>query len=534
MMKNKQIVKRLGTEIENSTPEVRDAILRQCERHDASPQKGSMLEMANQPRQRPKTAWIRRLAVATAAVLVAGFGAWYGYGKFAVDAIIGIDVNPSIELKINRSESVLSATPLNADAETILDGMDLKNVDLDVAVNALIGSMLKNGYVSEIKNSVLISVENADSAKSAALQQRLSEEVGSLLEAYSVGGAVLTQTVSEDERLQSLAELYGISLGKAALVDLLVSQDTRLQYADIAALPINDINLLITGKQTDIQGISSQGQASSGEYIGEEEAKSIALADAGIEEFAATFIKAKLDFDDGRMVYEVDFYAGNNEYEYEIDALTGEIVSRDIDLEKSPSVPSTPSPSAPPAYIGEDEATLIAGVHAGIAEHSDILFIRTKLDRDDGRAVYDIEFVHENIEYDYEIDAVTGEILEFDMDIENYAITPSPTPVPTPASSVVPVNPSPVIPTPTPTPAPSVPPPFPSDIADIGEEQAKAIALAHAGLTEADVTRLSVKLERDDGHMTYEVEFRQGRIEYEYEIDAVTGDILEWDSDYDD
>ncbi len=456
MMKNKHIVKRLGTEVENSTPDMRDAILRQCER-----QEGSVYEMTTQPTQRRKSAWVRRLAVAAAAVFVAGFGVWYGYGQFAVDAVIGIDVNPSIELKINRSESVLSATPLNEDAEAILDGMDLKNVDLDVAVNALIGSMLKNGYVSEIKNSVLISVEKADSAKSAALQQRLSEEVGSLLEAYSVGGAVLTQTVSEDERLQSLAELYGISMGKAALVDLLVSQDARLKYADIAALPINDINLLLSGRQDGMQGVSLEGTASSGEYIGEEKAKPIALVDAGIEESAATFIKAKLDFDDGRMVYEVDFYAGSNEYEYEIDALTGEIVSRDMDTEGLPPVPSTPSPSTPP---------------------------------------------------------------------------------PTPAPSVKPVTPSPVIPTPTPTPtpppssAPDVPSakPSPSETTYIGEEQAKAIALTHAGLTEADVTHMSVKLERDDGYMTYEVEFRQGRIEYEYEIDSLTGDILEWDSDYDD
>ena len=58
--------------------------------------------------------------------------------------------------------------------------MDLKGVDLDVAVNAIIGSMLKNGYIDELRNSVLVSVENDDAAKGAALQERLTAEIEQL------------------------------------------------------------------------------------------------------------------------------------------------------------------------------------------------------------------------------------------------------------------------------------------------------------------------------------------------------------------
>ena len=66
-----------------------------------------------------------------------------------------MDVNPSIELRINNAEKVIAAEALNEDAEIILEDMKLRGVDVDVATNALIGSMVKNGYLSELSNSIL-------------------------------------------------------------------------------------------------------------------------------------------------------------------------------------------------------------------------------------------------------------------------------------------------------------------------------------------------------------------------------------------
>ena len=69
---------------------------------------------------------------------------------------------------------------------------------------------------------------------------------------------------------------------------------------------------------------------------------------------------------------------------------------------------------------------------------------------------------------------------------------------------------------------------------DIGKDKAKEIALEHAGLKEADVTQLFVELDYDDGVLRYEVDFRQGQYEYDYDIDAKTGKILSYDKDFDD
>lgn len=172
-------------------------------------------------------------------------------------------------------------------------------------------------------------------------------------------------------------------------------------------------------------------------------------------------------------------------------------------------------------YIGEAGAKSIALENAGITEQQ-ATFIKAHLDGDDGLVVYDVEFYSGNQEYEYEIDAVTGEIRESDREIEYYTIPPRNTDRPI---------------TDTQNNPPQFGPPAAGN-ADtgeyIGEAKAKAIALSAAGRTEDQFRRIKVELDYDDGKVIYEVEFKDGRMEYEYEIDAVNGAVLEADVEYDD
>ena len=154
------------------------------------------------------------------------------------------------------------------------------------------------------------------------------------------------------------------------------------------------------------------GQAASSSYIGEAKAKEIALQHAGLSSAQASFLRTHLDWEDGRPVYEVEFYSGNTEYDYEIDALTGAILSADRDVENI-TVPTTSTSSA--SYIGAEKAKSIALQDAGVSASS-AAGMRAQLDWDDGRAQYEVEFYSGSTEYDYEIDAVTGAILGRDRD----------------------------------------------------------------------------------------------------------------------
>jgi uncharacterized membrane protein YkoI len=77
--------------------------------------------------------------------------------------------------------------------------------------------------------------------------------------------------------------------------------------------------------------ISSDGQNNTSEYIGEIEAKAAALEHAGVTEEQANFIRIELDYDDGRTAYDIEFHVGNIEYDYEIDAMSGDIISFNVD-----------------------------------------------------------------------------------------------------------------------------------------------------------------------------------------------------------
>jgi uncharacterized membrane protein YkoI len=447
--KDKLVEERLRRAIKAETPDVLPRVLHSLNTQSGRAKGGEVLHLPAQKKKKSPRRWIG--AVAALLVLVVGLGVGYGY--MMPVSVIGFDVNPSIELRVNRAEKVLSATALNEDAATVIGDMDFRQVDLDIAVNALIGSMVKNGFLSEVKNSILISVDSTDTTRGAALQQRLSSEVNSLLDAYAVEGAVLSQTVSEDTRLKELAQEHGISLGKAALVDHLVSQDGAMLYSDVAALPINDINLLIASRQAALQGVATSGKASSGAYIGEEAAKAIALEHAGVSAVSLIACRVEMDVEDGVLVYSVEFFDDTAEYDVEVNAITGAILqfereSRQGSWQKPTNQPATSQPAtsqpatsqpatsqpatsqsaasqpvtsqpatsqpttspAQDALIGADEATAIALSHAGLTRDA-VGRVGVDLDYDDGRRIYEIEFFYDRLSYEYEVDAVTGEIL---------------------------------------------------------------------------------------------------------------------------
>ncbi len=174
--------------------------------------------------------------------------------------------------------------------------------------------------------------------------------------------------------------------------------------------------------QADTVSVSSQAQVNVAEnYIGEAQAKAIALAHAGVDESEVSHMFCKLDYDDGVAEYEVEFWDGTTEYDYEIHAISGEIIGYDYDMEShnaTPPTSATPGASASAEYIGEVQAKAIALAHAGIAE-SEAGNIRCELDYDDGIAEYEVEWRIGTVEYNYTISAVDGTIWEHEIEYED-------------------------------------------------------------------------------------------------------------------
>ena len=247
-------------------------------------------------------------------------------------------------------------------------------------------------------------------------------------------------------------------------------------WMQISALALSAALLAGCGAQT----------VSAAEPIGIDAAKAAALEDAGVNAADASFTTAELERKGELEYYDVDFTAGGQSYEYDIDAITGVVIAREGGQHGEQTT------GAANGLIGEAEAKAKALAHAGLQE-SQVTFLRAELDQDDGRQVYEVEFYTQDYkEYDYEIDAATGEVLSYDYDAETDFQTGT------------------------------------SSGKELTAAEAKALALSQVpGATEADIRKFST--DRDDGRLEYEGEIHYDGVSYEFEIDGYSGAIRNWE-----
>lgn len=233
----------------------------------------------------------------------------------------------------------------------------------------------------------------------------------------SVGAASVYKNITAHQNTAMTVKVDGTALTMKdddgdSLYPLTYDGNTYLPAEQLASAvgynaTSDDDSVSLTRKNT-----VSTFPAASGD-IGSEKAKSIALNHAGVTSSTAKFVKVERDRDDGRLLYEVEFYAGNKEYDYEILASDGTILSYDADIEGY-RIPSSTSSSSS-GYISVERAKEIALQHAGLSS-SGVNFDKAEFDHDDGRAEYEIEFHHNFREYEYTIDAASGTILEAERD----------------------------------------------------------------------------------------------------------------------
>lgn len=499
----KELEQKIRRAVEHTAPDQLDSILSSCDRmktiagawpdpKDAAGQKkGDRIPMSDS-----KSKTRRRTSLAAIAAVAAIFVLCFGIHSFFLreepaHSVITMDVNPSLSLHVDAKERVVSVEALNPDAKEVLGSMELENTSLEVAVNAIIGSMLQKGYLGDLQNSILVSVEDKDADHGALLQQKVSQAIADALEGGSLNAAILTQNIQTgDDDLAELAGQYRISLGKAALIQEVIRQAPELTFEALAPMSINEIALIASSRNWSSESVRQSGAASDKAYISQEEAQSSAYAHAGVTEVVQS--RVEFDSDNGVMVYEVEFETADVRYEYEIDARSGQVLEFGSQEKKTGTVPTTPTEQVSGNYIGQEEAQSRAFAHAGVTA-ADVLRATVELDDSDGVMIYEVDFETAGAEYDYEIHALTGEVLHHsqerhhhDHDDKEHGGTES----------------------------------------NIGESAALEAALRHAGVERSSLTEQSVELDEEDGTLVYEVEFEVGRMEYHYTIDPFTGAIL--------
>ena len=429
----------------------------------------------------------RFVGVAAAACVLFAVGVvgvpYYG-NNYVPDSHVDIDVNPGVEIVTNKKNKVLEVQSTNQDGAAVIDGMNLKNTELKVAVNALIGSMVQKGYIQNDNTGILVTVRNDNEDKANKVKAEVLNDINTALLTNSVQATVINQTVKTTVDAKKFAAENNISIGKAVFVLNLAAKDGSLDAKELAKMKVSEIASLVVQKGIDIRDIVDYD------------------SDDSIWENIADAIE---DIDEDAREKEI--------------ATSAAVENSTVAATTPQTAPTQPEATVAPATtvaqsnntvgdIGIEKAKEIAMSHAGVSAGS-VSFVKAKIDTEDGVKVYDIEFYSGNAEYDYEINSATGAIVSFDQDIENYEIPTQPA-APTQAQTAAPTQ------------AASV----------ISVDKAKQIALSHAGVSGASFKK--VKLDTDDGVKVYEIEFKVGNVEYEYDIDASSGVIISSSSEIDD
>ena len=403
-MTNEKMEQRLASAVEKTAPNDVNGVLSRCDER-----KGTVIPMTT--KKTTKKRWTTLAAACLALVLLGGGGIFYQQAH-AVASVVSLDVNPSIELKVSKSEKVLVCTPLNEDAKAILadmgDGADLKGAKLDVAVNAIVGSLVRNGYLNSISSAIMISVEDNDTARAEKLQRELTSTVDGVLQTSKAKASVLTQTLTQDAGLEQQARENSISTGKAALVNRVLALNPALKFDALAKLSVEELK--------DLAEAGAPAMP-----IGTDKAMDIAAAafgKASTAKMAYSAVDPELDESPAHYEVEIKSQTGE-EFEYKIDAYTGAILESKREAADGTEVPVVqPSKPAASGDIGYAKAKSVALNHAGVSEGK-AYDMDIELDDEDGTLVYEVEFKSGNMEYSYEINAATGAILKHEAELDD-------------------------------------------------------------------------------------------------------------------
>ena len=343
------------------------------------------------------------VAACVALVLVVG-GIFYYRGNLMVDSLVDLDVNPGIELLTNQKNRVLEAYATNGDGDKVLSGMDLHNVDLQVALNAIVGSMVQQGYMTKDTKGVLVTVQNKDQKKAETLRKLVVKEMEIALSTEDMNAAVFHQVISiQNNNASAFARKNNISLGKAVFVLNLANKARSLDAKELAKMKISEIAKLVADKNIDIRDII--------EYDSDDSLwENIADAIEDINEGDDDYIVATTQQESTQAV-QVQPTETKAVAQTETQAATQTQPQTHAQTQPQTKLQTNAQPQTG-GRISADKAKAIAFGHAGVSA-GQVRDLSVEYD-DDG--VYEIDFKVGNMEYDYEIGAVDGSIRKADVE----------------------------------------------------------------------------------------------------------------------
>ena len=333
-MDERELNDKLARAIAHAAPDQLSAIQQGC--RDRA---GEIPLVPPPPKRRPPY-YLAALAVLL--VLVVGGSLCYTQ-LFAVTATLSLDVNPGLQLELNRQGKVLDVESCGDD-DDFLDDLELEGLPANVAVETAINAMARQGCLSDV---LLLSVDGSDT-----LIQEMEAAAAQALETAGPEVQLVMQTLTPDRELRELADELDCTLGRAALVRSIQTMYPQMSTQEILAQSVSQLLALVDGTgETEVPmnddtvtpatnlPVDTPDQTTAptapttqdGSYLTAEEARDIALDSAGVSLDQVYELKVEGELDEYPPCYEVEFKANRTEYQFEIDARDGSILKQEID-----------------------------------------------------------------------------------------------------------------------------------------------------------------------------------------------------------
>ena len=351
---------------------------------------------------------VMQLAAACVALVLLVGGIFYYRGNLMVDSLVDLDVNPGIELLTNQKNRVLEAYATNGDGDKVLSGMDLQNVDLQVALNAIVGSMVQQGYMTKDTKGVLVTVQNKDQKKADTLRKLVVKEMEIALSTEDMNAAVFHQVIStQNNNASAFARKNNISLGKAVFVLNLANKASSLNAKELAKMKISEIAKLVADKNIDIRDII---EYDSDDSLWENIADAIEDINEGDDDYIV--VTTQQGSTQAVQVQPTETQAAvQTQAQTQAATQTQPQTQPQTHAQTQPQTKQQTQAQAP-QRISADKAKAIAFGHAGVSA-GQVRDLSVEYD-DDG--VYEIDFKVGNTEYDYEIGTTDGSIRKADVE----------------------------------------------------------------------------------------------------------------------
>ena len=251
MALNNEIEELIRDEFNAGAPKDFDKISARCKELGLMQDESRVIDISSvKAKRKNKHGVWKILSVAALFVLVLGLSVMWNKLQSVPAYRVQIDVNPSIEIILNRQDKVIDYRAINNDAIDIVGKVDISNKSLTEVVTDTVNELVNAGYLNQENNSILISVMGKDQAKAEKIEVETLDIVKQIGEACSIELQVYNQYLEVDEDIIDIASKYGISEGKAALVKEIDATTEEDNSEKLSQMTVTELESAMVGIST--------------------------------------------------------------------------------------------------------------------------------------------------------------------------------------------------------------------------------------------------------------------------------------------